>query len=152
MTENPSFADVRGILATPNLFGVPHAETLYDDPATVWETDIEDWVGYHDEREWTIEEWTAKGPERYMPAPALIAEQIAEWSADEMGLEGAGDAWDDATKDPNVINEIHRAMTHMASKVAYRIADEKVAEHKVTLDADGQPLLNGQPMYRKVTA
>lgn len=132
-------------LARPErLYGLPHAEYLYGDPAEVWETEID---GQYDEDEtaWTIEEWTATTAADRIVGGLSIVEGVMEYLCEEM-VE-SGDAWTDVVGDAEVIAAADALSALIASKVTYRWAEKKVADHTITLDGEGKPLLNGEPMY-----
>lgn len=127
-------------------------ERAYTDPAECYESCLEPFA--EDDtttvpgRAHVIEEWTARPAGSYLPDPKNIAERVAEWAADEMGVD---DAWDDhwgkACKDPEVIAAYRAAGELLASKVSWLMCGEKVGELTVTWTADGSPLLDGEPMY-----
>jgi len=131
----------------PRLYGLPDAEELWDDPGAVWESDIQPWYRGGGDT-WTIEEWTIRPNAELVGDPQPIAETVAEYASDQMGLEAGWDYWEAASKDPEVLQAFQKAMWLLASKVSYKQADERVAVHVVTLqDGDwGRPLLNGEPL------
>ena len=75
-------------------------------------------------------------------------ERAVEYGADEMGTEGAADAWDDAAKAPEVVAAFRTALDLLAKHVNYQMCGEKIGEHVLTYDEAGAPLLDGEPMYR----
>ena len=129
------------------LYGLPGAEILYADIGTVWEADIEPY-GYDDgPGTWTIEEWTVTPPIDHLPSAADIACWLAEMAADDQGLDDSGDAWDDAMKHEDVHFALELLRATIANQMTYRSAADKVADHTLTIDDQGQPLLDGQPLY-----
>lgn len=124
---------------TPNLFGYPDSEVLYDDPATVWESEIEPFIDTdsddpaYAESGWDVEEWTSE--RAYRPGEA-------EWLLESFLT------FHRLTNDQAVIAAVAALDALLVEKITYRNAVEKVATHRITL-VDGEPMWNGEPMYRK---
>lgn len=136
---------------TPNLFGYPDAEVLYDDPATVWESEIEPYIDTdgddpaYAESGWDVEEWTSE--RAYQPGRAewlleFYLENVLEEVCDD------GETFDRLIKDPDVIAANAALDALLVEKITYRNAVKKIATHRITL-VDGEPMWNGEPMYRK---
>jgi len=130
-------------MSDERLYGVPHAEWMQDDPAETYENAIEDGFGVP----MVIEEWTVRPPSADLPHLDTVLDWVAEMACEDAGGEGYDDAWDAATKRPDVREAMRAALELIASHVGFKMADTLVATHTVTWDADGEPLFNGEPMY-----
>lgn len=134
------------------LYGVPGAEVLYLTAETVWELEIEPWHDAGDIENsppsWVIEKWTATPLAHFVPSTDCVLESIESVTSDEVS-EGAGDHLDRAFGDPAVIEAFDAALALLKANLTdgWFQAEDKVGELVVTLDADGKPLLDGQPMY-----
>lgn len=136
---------------TPNLFGYPDAEVLYDDPAAVWESEIKPFIDTdsddpaYAEYGWDVEEWTSE--RAYRPGEAeWLLESYLEGALDEVCDDG--ETFNRLIKDPDVIAAIAALDALLVEKITYRNAVKKVATHRITL-VDGEPMWDGEPMYRK---
>ncbi len=135
---------------TDRLWGLPGAgDWLRANPAEVWKHEIKPFI--HDEDAWAIEEWTVTPNIGFIDTAANILEFVAEMASDDTGCEDCWDAWEAATKHPDVIAATEQLRSVLAAHVAYKVAGQLIATHQITLDADGNPLLDGDPMYRKAT-
>jgi hypothetical protein len=129
------------------LYSLGGGELAYSDPADVYEHEI----ATHDDLRprIVIEKWTAVTAHRYLPRVDDTIERAVEYGADDMGVDGAADAWDDAGKVPEVVAAFRAALDLLASHVHYSMCGEKVGEYVLTFDADGEPLLDGEPMCKR---
>jgi hypothetical protein len=143
------------------LYGFEGDEYLDYDPAAVYER----WANDHDYdppnmlmADWgrpeklEIIEWSSNSGDEFMPSAARIAEWASEVYCDDAMFEDPGDQMGKAASAPDVIEAFEAARQLMLSKVAFRFADRELRKLTVTWDAEGQPLLDGEPMYRKVVA
>jgi hypothetical protein len=131
-----------------HLFGLPGAEHMQWDLATVYEQWADDNDGFIDEAATvTIEEWTT-APLAYR-RPEYLAEHVAETIGEE-GDEWLFDALSNAAQKPDVIAAFQGAVDLMLSKVGYRMAAQCIATHVITHDAEGEPMLDGGRLYRPV--
>ena len=133
------------------LYGTPDAEYLDLDLASAyerWEADLilDDGEPRPD---CTIEEWTTAPVTVPANAVATVVEELCERMADD-GDEGYYDSWMDAANHDDVRLAFQAAADLLASKVTYRMADRLVATHGITHDDEGEPMLNGERLYRKV--
>jgi len=141
-----------------NLFGLPEAENLYSDPAAAYEQWVDDayWdpddpKTLHERLEnLTIEEWTAVPASDFVPSSYWLMERCSDCVYDECN-EGIADILRDVDADMEVRAAFTAARDLYAAKIGSRhqMADKMVATHIVTWDEDGEPLLDGEPMYRK---
>lgn len=139
----------------PHLYGMPHAEEgMQIDPAAVYENEIEPYID--DDRTdlstrtpRVIEEWTTRPASDNLPHIDIVLEWIAECAGDNGGMEGMFESWGNAFAHDYVRTAMQAALNLAASKVSFFIADEKVADHAITWDANGEPLLDGEPLYVK---
>lgn len=132
------------------IYGTPGAEVLYDDPATVYEMDIEPWVDEHDRRPRQIEEWSVHPPDYHLPDTTTILEWISEWVADNGEVtEGVYDDWTEACASHRSDLAAKALRQVIASQVTKRMACKLVATHEVTWDDESEPLYDGQPLHRQ---
>lgn len=128
------------------LFGVPHAETLYTSVADAYECQVEPWADDHDRRPRIIEEWTVCEPISHLPSAASIAEQVFENACDD-APDGYFDAGAHVWREDDVQAAAEALRQAIAGHITYRVADTRVAEHQITWDEQGEPLVDGEPMY-----
>ena len=134
----------------PMLYGVPGAEVLYDDPAACFESEIDPWWedGDHMVDVWEIEEWTSLPSRHHLPTIDWIIDHVAEWVADNGMVDECGvDLWDRHARDADVVAALDNWLDRWASKVSYLMADKCTRTLLVTRGEDGEPLLDGEPMY-----
>ena len=134
-------------MSDERLYGAPDAEILYDDWADAADAAL-GWCDPSNGDPVTIEEWTVHPPSYHLPSAA----RVVEWVDEQVVLDGeisepVYDDWESASTHPDVIAAFQAALDVMASKVSGRMANEKVATHEVTWDADGNPLLDGEPLH-----
>jgi hypothetical protein len=138
--------DEPGGESTANLFGLPGAETMRDSIADVYESDIEPFIEWDSDPEWIVEEWTSVPARDFAPDPAVLAQQVAEAVADNMGAEEF-DAFERAATAPDVIAMFGAAIGALVDRVGWRMAGTHVASYAISWTDEGVPLLNGQPLY-----
>jgi hypothetical protein len=140
------------VASEKRLYGLPGAEVLHLDPATVYESEIDPWLDEH-KGSWEIEEWSvAPKVARLMDAGSII-ERVVEWAVDDSCPdEHACEDIEKAGRDPEVLAAFENARQVMASKFNYEYADKIVTTHLVTWDDQSEPLLDGEPMYVKKAA
>lgn len=134
--------------APDRLYGVPGAEALYRDIAEAYESQIEPFCDDHEGTR-IIEEWTVLPAGSTFRSPADIVDWLCEDAADD-----APDGWYDCIEhldhDPVVLAAAEALRAALIERATpYWIADRRVAEHTITWDAEGEPLVNGEPMYVK---
>jgi hypothetical protein len=138
------------VTGAERLYGLPGADILHADIATVWEVDI-DPFREADQVGWVVEEWTVADPADSLPSPAMTVESAASWISDEW----CEDPWPSTPPDEDarcldLARQLHVAI---AACVTYHQAAELVASHHIVLDAvTGEPTLDGQPLYRHIGA
>lgn len=138
---------------TDRLYGLPGAEYMQGDLATVYEQWADDRGDY--ERAFlpdvAIEEWTVRDPaDDVKNMASWVAEAVAERVGESDATEEYAEAWWDAAKHPEVIAGFEVVLARMASKVTgWRMADRLLATHLVT-HVDGEPFLDGKPLFPKV--
>lgn len=138
-----------------NLFGEPGAEELHYEPHAVWESREDYWPERWAEDPtivFEIEEWTSR-PIRHFIKAANVIDRIAEYDCEEFLDEWGrtSEILEAAGKDPAVVAAFDAALDLLFAKVSYVWANERAATHKVTFNpADpGNPLYDGEPLYRK---
>lgn len=142
MSEKPS--------STPDsekrLWGLPHADVMYFDYDAVYELEIEPFLDSEALKPWIVEEWTVHPPEYHFPAPSTLIEWLIEGAMD--GGE-VGEGWGDNLESDNeeFIAKAEELISLIASKVRYRMADEKVAEHM--FERVGHDIHFAGQLYRK---
>lgn len=129
------------------LYGVPGAEDLHTDIGAAYESQIDPWVDEQDRRPQVIEEWTA------LPAGSTFrsAASIVDWLCEDAG-DDAPEGWYDSIahldRDPVVLAAAEALRAALIERATpYWIADKRVAEHAVTWDDDGEPLVDGERLY-----
>lgn len=138
----------------PNLFGLDGQEWLQNDLATVyenWECDVEP----EDRPErLEIEEWTSKPIGEGVQSVGRILEHLYDWLCDDdIVLDPHADRVEKVFADPDVEASFAVARAVLVNKLnatGWRNADRRVATHVITWDEAGEPLVNGEPLYRKV--
>lgn len=139
--------------APERLFGCPGDEALHDDPVTVYELRIDPWLEEEpspDTKPQIIEEWTTDNPRKAFPSGMSIVEHVCEWIADDYpGDEGFDDDLMRAALKAQAAEWFDAVMAAWCKRTTYRMAADRVAEHVVTWGADGEPLYDGEPMYRR---
>lgn len=132
------------------LWGTPGAEYMQSDAASVYEASIDGQVDDDDVAKGvTIEEWTVESDEdileRVRDADVIINdihdEFCEDYGSEEDPLEGI-DQDDEALAAAEALRRV------IAKKATgWRWAKEKIADHLITWDAAGEPLLDGEPLY-----
>ncbi len=138
----------------PNLFGVPDAEVLYDSIAEVYESEFEPFFDAIEERDGgrhvTITEQGSRYATDGVPEPWRIIEWIVDtYDYDDMAPDDDGWTGRAIMADPAVKAAAQALYDAACAAVTYRWADGViVATHRITWDDDGEPCVNGEPMYR----
>lgn len=117
---------------------------MSDSLAGVYEADIEPYLELVGETQ-TIEEWTVHPPSYHLPTVERLREWII-WEAIDELTEEAGEAYERASKEPEVLAALAAALDLIADRVVVRMADKLVATHTLTWTDDGAPLLDGEPL------
>jgi hypothetical protein len=134
------------------LYGLIGAEYLQNDPATVyenWECHVEP----EDRPErLVIEEWSSEPLGKKLPDSWSVIEHIIENASDDLGFEDAYEALHNAGENPEVVVAFDAALKLWASKMehGWRYGDTLLRELVITWDESGEPLIDGEPLYRKV--
>lgn len=142
-------------LADRKLYGFDGDEYLQTDPVVVYErwNDDQDFdpnaIGPLPPLE--IIEWSVVDLNTQIPAADSILEWIAEITTDDMGYGEAGEAAINAAGHPDVVQACEALRSAFAAHfTGWSMADQKLRTLIVTWDENGEPLLDGEPMYRKV--
>ena len=127
---------------TPNLFGLEHAEILYDDIAQVWELDLDGQVD--DRGPWVVVESTARRVEPRLAADLLewVVEEMLEDSIDEVGA-----MLHRLCAHPEHVAAVEHLRSLLIARCGWTQAVREVARHTITLTDDDEPLVDGEPMY-----
>lgn len=133
------------------LYGISDAEYLHTTPESCYETEIETYLyGEHPELclhpPIEIEEWDVHPPEYHMPNADRLLEWIEEYSYDYGEIMGEFEL---PTSDPEVKKMAENLLFTIANKTWWRMARHKLGSLWVTWDEEGNPLLDGKPMYVK---
>lgn len=135
----------------PRLYMQPWSEDAYHDPATIWESEIEPYLDGGDDT-WAVEEYTIRPNTLCFQSPKDLFESIVEWAADNGDV---GETWytraSFAIDDTALQAELAGFLKRLADYIAYSECDDLVGVHTITLDADGEPLWDGEPMYSSAT-
>lgn len=133
----------------PRLYAVPYSEHCHDDIAGVYETDIEPYVDEHDRRPRVVAEYTVHPPKYHLPSSEQVVEWLVEWATDRGELtEDAADHLERNVDHDAVHAAAEALLDAVAARMRYRMANRRVAEHTITWDCDGAPLVDGDPLYR----
>lgn len=132
------------------LYGLPHAEELFSTIEDCYESAID---CDEPQDEWTVEEWTVAPPGSHLPSADDMLAHLLEWATECACDYWTTEDWSESFQreigdgNPYTRSLMRRIRNDIVSRITYRMADTKVAEHKITFDADNNPLLNGQPLY-----
>lgn len=130
------------------MYGVAWAEELFFDIAEAYETwDACQYVEDERPESLTIERWTVCPIDNAIPEATSIIERIVDDYCDDCGMEGAGEAMNEAGRDPDVVAAFTAARELLLSKFTWREADRLDGKHVITWDERGEPLVDGEPMY-----
>ena len=150
----PALARDAGVVSASKpgrLYGVPGSEELHGDIGDAYEMQIEPWLDEHDHRPpRVIEEWSVAPPERQFRAAVDIVDWMLEDAADDSGPDYY-DQTEHLTRDTVVLAAAEALIAALVSRITYRTADKRLAEHEITWDADDEPLLNGVRLYHRRT-
>lgn len=139
MTADQHADDVR-------LYGLPHAERMYLDVASLYESEIDpDYDPEAPEEEWTVEEWDVENPLDLMPKADWFLEFLEERLCEEHTHDN--DDCHYIFKSPEVLVAAEELRRVIASKVTWQQARHLLAEHRLTVNGD-VPLFDGEPIYR----
>jgi len=133
------------------LYGNPGAEQMHRTAEDAYEAEI-GLDGALDAPDpggtYVIEEWSVRRPRTHAPRTDLILSWIVDNITDEGEVdEHVSNQWENAAEDPQVVAAFDAALDLMASKVSYRMADRHLRDLTVTYGTNGDPLLDGEPMY-----
>lgn len=135
-------------MSDKRLYGLPGAEEMYFDPVEVYESEIDG--QYPDQPEKVeIEEWSVHPPSHHLPSVAYLVELLEEWCYESGELT---DTIDVSFTSPSVKEAAQKLLDTVAGEITWRMADKKLALHWVTWAENGEPLLDGEPMYHKAPA
>jgi hypothetical protein len=129
------------------LFGIPDSETLWPDLGAAYEQQVEWDRDESGPESRIIEEWTVAPPTVHLRDAAGLVEWLLEDAADNAGAEGYYDDTEHLARDPELVALADALIAGMASRITYRVADRRVAEHVITWNADDEPLVGGFPLY-----
>lgn len=85
-----------------------------------------------------VEEWDAYPPAYHLPDAEWAAESAAEHACCTDMTEDGGDEWWALRKDPEVIAAFQAALDVLASKVAYRVARNRIAIWDPPIEKGGE--------------
>lgn len=139
---------------TEFLYGLDGDEYMCDSPAEVYEgrecdycfedLPVDQWEPMK------IEEWTSLPLGHFVPSAARMIENLLERLMDGDVSEEAFDRIGDLDEDPEVLAAFEAARAALASKLGgWRQAQKLVRTLTVTWGENGEPLLDGEPMYVK---
>lgn len=139
--------------APERLFGIPGAEVLYLDLASAYEAEIDPWVDELEHRPTVLEEWTVAPPANHLPPAERLLDWLVEWVADNGDVaEGYYDELENVVGNAEVLSAAEEFRDAVARRMTFRMADRLVAEHPVTWDATGNPLVDGERLYHRAPA
>jgi len=140
---------------TEFLYGLDGDEYMCDSPAEVYEGREDDHcfedVPIAEWKPMKIEEWTSLPLGHFVPSALKMIEDLVEGLGEDVS-EGAYDSIGDIDEDPGVRAAFEAARAAFISKLGgWRQAQKLVRTPTVTWDENGDPLLDGEPMYVKRT-
>jgi hypothetical protein len=132
---------------TPHLFG--DDEELFRDVADYYEALIEPFREDEDDRTpRTIEEWDTHPPRYHLPdverVIGFLCEHVADWGE---VCENGYEAFESAIDTPEIRSGVERLLDAIARNVKFGMARTKIAEHTLTWDDRGRPLVDGELLY-----
>lgn len=130
------------------IYGRPDDECLWDDPETVYETWADEWCEGASRVPFDIVEWSVLPNRSLLPSVDSVVEDLLQRVADDLPSGDAYHYWESAGNDPVVRSLLERALRRLSSVVGYSVADHEIRRLRVTWDDQGQPLLDGKPMYQ----
>lgn len=137
-----------------NLFGRPDDEWLQNDLATVYENYDCDVEPEH-RTPFVIVEWSAKPIGEHVQSVGHILEHLYDCLCDDdIILDPHTDRVEKVFADPDVEASFAVARAVLVNKLnatGWRNADREVKRHHITWDEAGEPLVDGEPLYRKVS-
>jgi hypothetical protein len=129
------------------LFGVPGSEALWDDLGSAYEQQIEPYLGDETSRPpWIIEEVCP--PAAHLRSAGDLVDWLVEEASGNAGVDGYYDHTEHLNRDAEIVAAAQALIAALASRITYRVADKRLAEHTITWDADGEPLADGERLYR----
>lgn len=142
-----------------HLFGAPwDDEYLFDDPGEVYDN----WLNTFEDdppaiRALEIIEYDSLPLSHFLCRADLLIDRALEILADDEITEGAWEQvdrkWQAIARDPDVLDAFNNAREVLGMaldrEVSYRMGGKKIATHWITFTEDGQPLYDGEPLYRK---
>lgn len=141
-------------VVTPSqrLYGTPGAEEMHFSVADAYEMQVELDLDDEDRQPCVIEEWTTLPAGSTFLSAAGIVEWLCENAADD-SPEGWYHSIAHLDRDPKVLAAAEALRTALIEQATpYWIADKRVAEHLITWNDAGEPLVNGEPMYVRAPA
>ncbi len=132
--------------APERFYGLPGAEQLRDDPAGVWESDIEPLLDEDNLGPWEIYEHTVQPALNFLPAADDIINYMDEHACDN-GVGGDECPFEGATVGPKLLVAAEALRQAMSDACTWHWADKHVATHVLAI-VDGEPHLDGEPLYR----
>lgn len=127
------------------LCGLPHAEHMYLDVATLYETEIDPWHDENPQVEYVVEEWSVVDPLSLMPKADWFLEFLEERLCEEHVHDCDACGW--IFKTPEVLAAAENLREVIARKVTWQQAEKHLGNHTLTLVGD-EPFLDGEPLYR----
>jgi hypothetical protein len=100
---------------------------------------------------WEVDEHTVVPNASHLMDGGRVLDRIVEATEDAEVTEDWQERLDNAASDPEVIAAADALIALFASKITYYMAGEVVAKHRVTV-IDGEPMWDGEPMFRLAAA
>ena len=142
---------------TDKLFGRDGDEWLQNDLATVYET----WESDNDpadpeqRKPFVIIEWSAKPIGEFVQSVGRILERLYDYLCDDdIVLDPMDERVAKVFSNPDVEASFAVARAVLVNKLnatGWRNADREVKRHHITWDEAGEPLVDGEPLYRKAS-
>ena len=94
-----------------------------------------------------IQEWSVHPTRKHLPSVDVLLDRLVEDVCDALGEDSLDDL-ERVAAHADVQAAAEALLAVFAARVKWSQADRLVAEHTVTWGADGQPLVDGDPLYR----
>lgn len=135
------------------LYGLEGAERMYLDPAEVYESEIDPDVEIGIAGSRTIYEWSVHPPIYHVPSAVDIVERLTYSIVEDGEIEEpCSDEWESRAKDPGVLAAAEALRVVLANTITSRMADKILRTLTITWGEDGEPLIDGEPLYVKKDA
>lgn len=135
--------------APERLYGVPGAELCWPDLGSVYELQIEPDLVEKVPSPRVIEEWSVWPAVALLPSARDLLDRLIEDAAENAGTGDYYDSVEHLAREPELLALAQGLVDAFAGRITYSVADKRLAEHTVTWDDEGEPLIDGELLYRR---